>query len=143
VYHYEFYADPVLTVLLASADSVAPGPDTLQEWDVPVILTYGEDYYWRVRGTDEHEEGQWSETAGFWILEPAAEYLCGDVNDDEAVNVGDAVFLINYVFKGGAAPDPECVGDTNGDGSANVGDAVYVINYVFKGGPEPMEGCCL
>lgn len=30
---------------------------------------------------------------------------CGDVNGDGTANVGDAVFLINYVFKGGPAPD--------------------------------------
>ena len=69
--------------------------------------------------------------------------VCGDANGDSAVNVGDAVFLINYIFKGGPAPVPDCVGDANGDGSTNVGDAVYIINYVFKGGPPPVKpnGC--
>ncbi len=70
-------------------------------------------------------------------------YVCGDANGDGTVNVGDAVFLINYVFKGGPAPDPECLGDANGDGGVNVGDAVYLISYVFKGGPAPVEPCCL
>jgi hypothetical protein len=67
----------------------------------------------------------------------ACDYICGDANFDEQVNVGDAVFLINYVFKGGPAPYPLVAGDTNGEGQVNVGDAVYLINYVFKGGPEP------
>ena len=39
--------------------------------------------------------------------QPAA---CGDVNCDGSVNVGDAVYLINYVFKSGTEP---C--DTDGD----------------------------
>ena len=69
--------------------------------------------------------------------------ICGDANGDETVNVGDAVYLINYVFKGGPAPDPVCSGDANGDGDVNVGDAVYLINYVFKGGPAPVEDCCV
>jgi len=68
--------------------------------------------------------------------------LCGDANGDESVNVGDAVYLINYVFSGGPAPNPVCIGDANGDGDVNVGDAVYVINYVFNGGPAPVENCC-
>ena len=72
----------------------------------------------------------------------ACQIVCGDANGDGDPNVGDAVYLINYVFKGGPAPDPVCAGDTNGDGDANVGDAVYLINYVFKGGPAPHEGCC-
>jgi photosystem II stability/assembly factor-like uncharacterized protein len=69
-------------------------------------------------------------------------FVCGDANGDEQVNVGDAVFLIAYVFSGGPPPDPVCEGDANGDGGVNVGDAVYLIAYVFSGGPPPVEGCC-
>jgi hypothetical protein len=69
-------------------------------------------------------------------------FTCGDANGDDQVNVGDAVFLIVYVFSGGPPPDPECVGDANGDGGVNVGDAVYLIAYVFSGGPPPAETCC-
>lgn len=67
---------------------------------------------------------------------------CGDANGDEAINIGDAVYLINYIFKGGPAPDPVCVGDPNGDDAVNIGDAVYLINYIFKGGPAPVADCC-
>ena len=61
----------------------------------------------------------------------------GDANSDESINVGDAVWMINYVFKSG--PPPPCYGegDANGDCALNVGDAVYLINYVFKSGPPP------
>lgn len=63
--------------------------------------------------------------------------LCGDFNDDDRANVGDAVYQINFVFKGGPGPvDPSC-GDVNGDGRSNVGDAVYMIQFVFKGGDAP------
>jgi hypothetical protein len=72
----------------------------------------------------------------------ACQIYCGDANGDGNVNVGDAVFLIAYVFKGGPGPDPECSGDANGDGGVNVGDAVYLIAYVFKGGSAPVEDCC-
>ncbi|MCK5125094.1 MAG: hypothetical protein KAR42_02460 [candidate division Zixibacteria bacterium] len=66
---------------------------------------------------------------------------CGDANGDGTVNVGDAVFIINYAFKGGPAPNPLVDGDANCDGSCNVGDAVYLINYAFKGGPAPCANC--
>ncbi|MCP4567036.1 MAG: hypothetical protein GY841_05585, partial [FCB group bacterium] len=62
----------------------------------------------------------------------------GDANSDESINVGDAVWMINYVFKGGDAPICYGEGDANGDCALNVGDAVYLINYVFKSGPAPI-----
>jgi hypothetical protein len=67
---------------------------------------------------------------------------CGDANGDENISVGDAVFLISYIFKGGPAPDPLCIGETNDDGGINIADVVYLISYIFKGGPPPVEGCC-
>jgi len=69
-------------------------------------------------------------------------FVCGDAGMDYQLNIGDAVYLINFIFKDGPAPDPLCVGDANGDEEANVGDAVYLINHVFKGGPAPVEDCC-
>jgi uncharacterized protein (TIGR02145 family) len=73
-----------------------------------------------------------------------AEYVCGDTNSDETVNVSDAVYLINYVFVfGSPAPDPLCIGDANFDSDVNVSDAVYLINYVFVfGSPAPDPNCC-
>ncbi|MFW9817486.1 MAG: thrombospondin type 3 repeat-containing protein, partial [Candidatus Thorarchaeota archaeon] len=69
----------------------------------------------------------------------ACDYLCGDADSEKTINVGDAVFLVNYIFKGGPAPEPLDAGDANCDSDVNVGDAVYLVNYIFKGGPEP---CC-
>jgi hypothetical protein len=64
-------------------------------------------------------------------------FLCGDCDGSGAVNVADAVYIVNYVFKGGPPPDPLDSGDVNIDGSVNIADAVYIISYVFGGGPEP------
>ncbi len=67
--------------------------------------------------------------------------LPGDANDDGAVDIGDAVHLINYIFKSG--PPPPCLneGDANGDCAIDIGDAVHLINYIFKSGPAPVCGC--
>ncbi len=67
-------------------------------------------------------------------------YKAGDANTDGSANVGDAVFLIGFVFGGGDSPFPYLSGDANCDATPNVGDAVYLINFVFKGGEAP---CCL
>jgi hypothetical protein len=66
--------------------------------------------------------------------------LCGNPNGDNDVNVGDAVFLLNYVFKGGPAPDPMELGDANCDGEVDVGDVVFLIAAAFRFGPQPE--CC-
>jgi hypothetical protein len=65
------------------------------------------------------------------------DFVNGDANADQGVNVADAVYIINYVFKQGPAPDPLTSGDANCDGEVNVADAVYLINYVFKEGRAP------
>jgi len=64
-------------------------------------------------------------------------YVAGDANTDGTANVGDVVYLITFVFKGGLPPFPYAAGDANGDGIANVADAVYLVSYIFKGGPPP------
>jgi hypothetical protein len=63
---------------------------------------------------------------------------CGDANSDEVVDVGDVVYVINYLFKSGPTPDPIQAADTNCDGVVDVGDVVYLINYLFKGGFPPV-----
>jgi hypothetical protein len=61
----------------------------------------------------------------------------GDINDDGKCNVGDAVFLITYIFRGGPAPSCWTAADTNHDCKVNIGDAVYLVNYLMRQGPPP------
>jgi hypothetical protein len=61
----------------------------------------------------------------------------GDVNVDGIVNVGDMIFLINYLFMHGPPPVPLEIGDANCDGVVDIADVVYLVNYLFMGGPEP------
>jgi hypothetical protein len=63
----------------------------------------------------------------------------GDANADGAIDLDDAVYILNYLFKAGPAPFPFDAGDANCDGIIDVRDAVYLLNYLFKGGPPP--GC--
>lgn len=73
------------------------------------------------------------------VIEYTAPYICGNANSDTQVNVSDAVYIINYVFVGGDAPDPIETADANCDATVNVSDAVYLINYVFIGGNAPCD----
>jgi hypothetical protein len=65
--------------------------------------------------------------------------LCGNVNGDLNVDVGDAIYMLNAIFKYGIELLPLELCDVNCSGAVDVGDAVYLLNYIFKFGPEP---CC-
>jgi len=68
-------------------------------------------------------------------------YICGDADGNGGVSIGDAVFIINYIFGGGPAPDPLEAGDPDCSGGVSIADAVYLINYIFGGGPAPCAAC--
>ncbi len=72
----------------------------------------------------------------------------GDANNDGACNIGDEVYLGNYIFRPGQCDNPpgntigcppECVpeGDANADGAVNIGDEVFLGNYIFR--PPPVS----
>ncbi|MEZ5358900.1 MAG: S8 family serine peptidase [Candidatus Zixiibacteriota bacterium] len=63
----------------------------------------------------------------------------GDANNDGTINIGDPVYLISYIFKGGEAPITIESADANFDFSINIGDAVYLVNYIFRSGPPPND----
>ncbi|MGB2696460.1 MAG: dockerin type I repeat-containing protein [Candidatus Zixiibacteriota bacterium] len=71
------------------------------------------------------------------------QYVCGDVNGDRKVEISDAVYFVNYLFRSGIPPQcppfpyTSC-GDVNGDGAVTIADVVYLINYLFKSGPAPI-----
>jgi len=73
------------------------------------------------------------------LLVPAALTAgdCGDVDNSGAINILDVTFLINYLYKGGPAPDPLNSADVNNDDAVNILDATYTINYLYMSGPDP------
>jgi hypothetical protein len=67
-------------------------------------------------------------------------YSCGDVDGSGQIDISDAVYLINYIFGGGAPPLDEAKGDVDCSSQTNIADAVYLVNYVFEGALAPCEG---
>jgi aminopeptidase N len=93
-----------------------------------------------VKATDAFDS-QLNDSREYTVAVAPIGYAVGDANGDGQANVGDAVFLINFVFKSGPPPGNLDAGDANADCNVNVGDAVYLINFVFKGGPTPKPVC--
>ncbi len=65
------------------------------------------------------------------------ETICGNANGDGQVNILDIIYLIDYKFKNGPAPDRLYAGDTDGNGQVNILDIICLINFKFKNGPTP------
>jgi len=61
----------------------------------------------------------------------------GNTNSDSGVDLGDALYIVNWLFAGG--PMPSCMdsSDTNDDGGVDISDTIYLLNYLFVSGPFP------
>lgn len=59
----------------------------------------------------------------------------GDANQDGNLNIGDAIFALEYIFQGGNSPICMDATDANDDGSIDLGDPTSMIARVFGGAP--------
>lgn len=82
------------------------------------------------------DNAQYTRNLANWLARIPS-YTRGDANGDSAIDIGDVVYLINYLFKNGQSPDPFKAGDASHDCLVDIADVVYLINYLFKGGLPP------
>lgn len=77
---------------------------------------------------------------------------CGDIvpfrrgyaSDDGALDLSDAIRVLEYLFAGGAAPACAKAADANDDGSLDISDPIRIIAHLFKSHgplPAPSERC--
>ena len=95
-------------------------------------LSWGTRYWWKVKAEDQNGGETWSSN----VLDFRTVTL-GDADGNGMVNIADVVYLINYIFAGGPAPNPLLAGDVDCNGMVNIADVVYLINFIFGGGPAP------
>ncbi len=99
-------------------------------------LAFGTRYWWRVAAIQRDGTILYSGKADFWT------WLPGDVDHSHAVDIGDLVFIVNYMFGGGGPSSPSFVMDINGDCTApDIADLIYLFAYMFTNGPAPKAGC--
>lgn len=65
--------------------------------------------------------------------------LRGDLNKDKIVGEEDINVLVDYIFKGGAAPSPIEIGDVNADSKIDITDVTYLISYLYPQGAAPVS----
>jgi len=74
------------------------------------------------------------------LIDMGVDMSCGDVYENNRVDMGDIVFLINYLFRSGPPPGNPEHADVDCSGTVNLGDVVTLINFLFiKGG---WLNCC-
>ncbi|MFH2036800.1 MAG: dockerin type I repeat-containing protein [Candidatus Zixiibacteriota bacterium] len=66
------------------------------------------------------------------------DYLKGDYNNDGTTNIGDVLYLSEFIYKSG----PEPFGgagraDANCNGSIDIADVIFMIKFIFEGGTDP------
>jgi hypothetical protein len=66
------------------------------------------------------------------------QFVRSDANGDGAVDIGDAVFTLSYLFRDGEAPAEVKSADVNDDGSVDLGDVVTMLSYLFRDDAETM-----
>lgn len=72
------------------------------------------------------------------LAESTTHFNRGDTNGDSELDVSDSIFLLLFLFAGGAALPCADAGDANDDGSLDTADAVTILGYLFRG-DAPLE----
>jgi hypothetical protein len=145
-----------------------PYPTTVQAYPLGIIFDPGEIFHVGVShslqpgdtlaylsddgslGTERSSGWNGTVWEDYWPFEiaihaaicPFPRIPCGDCNGDASIDLGDVVYLLSHLFKGGSPPDPLCLGDVNCDGVVDVGDVIRMLNYLF-GWLQPIcPACC-
>jgi aminopeptidase N len=100
------------------------------------IPTLPDSFDFTVKVTDSSAPSK-TDTQELHIVVSESQFVRGDVNNDSAIDGGDVVYLINYLYQDGPQPLPWEAGDVNCDGEVNGADVVYLVNYLFRDGPPP------
>ena len=100
------------------------------------VPTVADSFDFTIKVTDSSAPNQ-TDTQELFITVTESSFIRGDVNHDGLVDLGDVMYLINYLYKYGLEPLPWEAGDVNCDGIIDLTDVLYLINYLYKGGPPP------
>ncbi|MFN0060744.1 MAG: RHS repeat-associated core domain-containing protein [Planctomycetota bacterium] len=66
-----------------------------------------------------------------------SEFVRSDCNNDAAINLGDPITILSFLFSSGAIGACEDACDSNDDGGLDIADAIFALTYLFAGGSQP------
>jgi len=122
--------------------ATAPGGPYGPPIDAPTVnshldvdLTKFVTYYYAVSAVDE--DGNESARSQEVSATPASTFRRGDWNQDEGVDMSDAIGILNFLFKSGEDPGCHDSGDANDDGGLDISDPVVLLAWLFSMGDDP------
>ncbi len=71
------------------------------------------------------------------VVEEKESFLRGNANNDDRVDIGDPIHIVNALFRSGPATACREAADANGDGMVDLADVTFLIAYQFSAGPAP------
>jgi hypothetical protein len=145
-FHYDFNAvdpDEIPDVL---SYEIVSGPGSIESSTgiyrySPVCVDIGSVFHLEVCVADRYhpcpqENLMFHAFVELVVSEPTP--LLGDADGNGTVDLIDIVRIIDYLYRGGAAPISSAeVADVNSNGAVNLLDVVYLIAYLYMGGPAP------
>ena len=140
-------ADVVRYRLQVSTDSLFGSYDEVEAYydtsaTMPIPAELNSQYFWRVRAVDLAQAVTWStETFTFYTEYVTCCIARGNIDHDPTgqIDIGDLVYLVDFMFSGG--PAPACFDEGDVDASdaepIDIADLVYLVDYMFTSGPGP------
>ena len=135
----------------ADPDGDTDGDGELEFENCSLIIDQDEPYYLDTTFFDEYEmqedstikftlyvhypnNNYWGSAHRYYYYDAEPEYMLGDINFDDIINVIDIVSLVNYIVGGNTGLDDLqlLAADFNEDGMVNVLDVVNIVNYILN-----------
>ena len=66
-------------------------------------------------------------------------FIRGNANFDSGLYLSDAIFILNYIFRGTTAPACLDAADCNDDGLLNIADPIFLLSFLFSATQPPPE----
>jgi hypothetical protein len=136
-----FFAHPDWWHIPNSVSCIRPGDGTLLNINIQVQSTAPAGTFIPITFQTDPDWGHYNaytDTTGLTFVQPSTtsgwiytDVISGDVNSDGILDVGDLVYLLNYLYRNDIPPSPLSLGDFNHDDEVNVSDVVALINYLF------------
>ena len=64
----------------------------------------------------------------------ANDFTRGDANHDHTITIADVIFILQFVYQAGPAPECMDAADVNDDGLIDIGDPIKLLGQYFAHG---------